>query len=114
MTIKPFSPALQGTFTIANSATASTPALFAGGDQVVLFNSSLTATAFVRIQPVTLNTDTISGYTATVPGALASPGSFPVPPMTQIRVTSSHGNKSISAIATAADGTLYVTPGDGN
>lgn len=114
MTIKPFSPGLQGTFLIANAVTASTPVALTGGDQVVLYNSSTTATAFVRITPYTANTDTITAFTATVPGVAGTPGSFPVPPMTQIRVTTSHGHKAISAIATAADGNLYVTGGEGN
>jgi hypothetical protein len=114
MDMKPFSPAFQGTFYIANAVAASTPALLSGGDMVVLYNSSATATAYVRIQPITLNTDTISANTATVPGVAGSPGSFPVPPLAQIRITTTHGSKSISAIASAADGNLYITPGHGN
>jgi len=116
MDMKPFSPALQGTFYIANAAAASTPALLGGSDvdQVVLYNSSATATAYVRITPITSNADVITANTATVPGLLAAPGSFPVPPATQIRITTTHGHKSISVIASAADGNLYVTPGHGN
>lgn len=114
MTMKPFSPALQGTFYIANAVAATAPAMFQGGDQVVLYNSSATATAYVRIQALTSNTDVITTYTATVPGLAAAPGSFPVPPLAQIRLTSTIGNKSISVIASAADGNLYVTPGHGN
>lgn len=114
MDMKPFSPALQGTFYIANAVAASTPTMLSGGDMVVLYNSSATATAYVRIQTLTSNTDVITANTATVPGVAGSPGSFPVPPLAQIRITASHGNKSISAIASAADGNLYVTPGHGN
>lgn len=114
MDMKPFSPALQGTLCIANAAAATTPIFLTGGDQVVLFNSSATATVFVRIQPTPSNADSISGYTATVPTAGGASGSLPVPPLTQIRITTSHGHKSFSAIASAADGNLYVTPGHGN
>src|SRR4051812_8072588 len=106
MDMKPFSPALQGTFYIPNAMAASTPAMLTGGDMVVLYNSSATATAYVRIQPLTANTDTITTYTATVPGVAGSPGSFPIPPLAQIRITPGHGQRSISAIASAADGNL--------
>lgn len=115
MDIKPFSPANQGTFYIANAVAASTPVALTGGDQVVLFNSSSTAIAFVRIASYPSNSDSIVSSTATVPGTTAATaGSFAVPPLAQIRITCGQGHKSISAIASAADGNLYVTPGHGN
>jgi succinylarginine dihydrolase len=115
MDVKPFSPKNQGTFYIANAVAASTPVFLTGPDQVVLWNTSATATAFVNIQPVTSNASVITANVATVPGTTeAAAGSFPVPPLAQIRVTTVTGHKSISAIASAADGNLYVTPGHGN
>lgn len=114
MDMKPFSPGQQQTFNIPNATSASAPVFLPGADQLVLYNSSATATAYVRIQQTPSNGDNITGYVATVPGVFGSPGSFPVPPLAQIRITTSHGHKSISAIASAADGNLYVTPGHGN
>jgi len=112
MSLVPFNPSWVGTFYIPNAVAASTPVALSGGPQVVLYNSSASATAFVRVSNLTSVTATGDG--ATVPGLAAAPGSFPIPPLAQIRITVGAGHKSISAIATAADGNLYVTPGQGD
>lgn len=110
--LKPFAPSPAGTFYIPNAVAASTPAAIPDGcDQVVLYNSSATAIAFVRVAAVPLNTD--PGVNATAAGLAGSPGGFPIPPLARMTLTVGFGPKFISAIASAADGNLYVSPGHG-
>lgn len=112
MSLVPFNPSWVGTFYIPNAVAASTPVALSGPGQAVLYNSSATAIAFVRVSNLQSVTDT--GTPATVPGVVGAAGCFPVPPGAQIRITVGVGHKTISAIASAADGNLYVTPGQGN
>ena len=112
MSLVPFNPAWAGTFYVPNAVAASAPAALSGPGQVVLYNSSATAIAYVRVSHLPSVTDT--GALATIPGVAGLPGSFPVPPGGQIRVTGGTGHKTISVIASAADGNLYVTPGQGD
>ena len=108
--IRPFDPGLNTTIAQANATSS------AGGDlpedvgQVALYNSSATATAYFTCKPVQ-GTDT--GPTAVVPVG-ATRGSFPVPPGQLIRVSVPRGPKKYATIASAADGTLFITPGEGN
>ena len=107
MYIKPFQPKSGGTVVIANAVAASTPALLDEGcDQVALYNSSATATAFWRCQAITQTGDTMANASATT--------DMPIPPDAQVRITVGMGLKKFSVIASAADGNLYITPGKGN
>lgn len=102
----PFQPKGKATLTIANAVAATSPAALPDElNQVVLYNSSATAIAFVCITNQTVTSD---------PAANAALTDFPIPPTGQIRITCGYGPKKISVIASAADGNLYVTPGHGN
>ncbi len=111
---RPFNPAPLSTFYVANATSASAAAALSDdAEQVVLYNSSATATAYFTCRNINLTTD--AGPTAVVP-TTANPGigAFPVPPGAQIRITVGYGHKKFSVIASAADGNLYITPGKGN
>lgn len=115
MTPIPFQPRGGGTFFIANAVAASAPvALSVDAEQVVLYNSSKTATAYWRCQMVATNADV--GTNAVIPtaGSTTPVGDIPIPPTAQIRLTVGYGHKRFSVIADAADGNLYITPGQGN
>lgn len=108
MEIKPFNPKPGGTFVIANGTSASADfEIDQGCDQIVLYNSSASAIVFFR---VTCYADNTLG-SATAPTVTTD---MPVPPGVQMRVTVGRTFKEIRTIASAADGNLYVTPGQGN
>lgn len=108
MDIKPFCPKPGGTFVVANATSATADvAIDPDADQVVLYNSSATAIAFFRITTFPSN----ALGTGAAPTVTAD---MPVPPGAQIRITCGRGYKEIRCIASAADGNLYVTPGQGN
>lgn len=110
MIINPFSPVEGKTVTVANatSATAATPIPFES-DVVVLTNSSTTATVFVRVTYYDNANDTMTGVAPTTTVDL------PILPQQQIRRNVAPQRfKVIRAIASAADGNLYITPGTGN
>lgn len=106
MDLRPFQPRPAGTIVIANatSATAAQP-LDEGCQQVVLYNSSATAITFVVITKLQQ-----AGDTPIVP---TTSNGFPVPPGNILRITCDYGRKSIRTIASAADGNLYVSVGNG-
>lgn len=115
MIIKPFQPKPAGAFLVANAVAASAPAALDDTcAQVVLYNSSATATAFWICQNLSLSTDT--GPTAVIPTTAQSPavGATPVPPGARVRLGVGYGPKKFSVIASAADGNLYITPGNGD
>lgn len=113
MDIRPFQPKAGGTIAIANAIAASTPAsLDESCDAVALYNTSETATAYWRCQSLPL--PTTAGANAVVPVAAGAQGDMPIPPGGQIRLTVGSGLKKFSVIASAADGTLFITPGVGN
>lgn len=100
-----FSPKRGGTLTIANAVAASTPVALPERDsEVMLYNSSATAVAFVCIAVVPTNGD--AGVNATL-------SDLPIPPNGVIIVSPGVGFKWISVIASAANGNLYATPGHG-
>jgi hypothetical protein len=104
---KPFFAKPGGTILIANAVVSAAGVILEEScEQVALYNSSATAISFVRISALSLPTDTIPAATLTA--------DMPVPPGAQIRVSCAAGFKGIRAIASAADGNLYVTPGNGN
>lgn len=112
MFLRPFQGATGATIAIANATSASaSAALPEGSETVVLYNSSSTATAFFRCQTVSASGTAGQAATAPVPG---TNGDFPIPPLAQIRIGVGPGFKKFSVIASAADGTLYITPGAGN
>lgn len=109
----PFNPSPGGTLAVTNATSATTPALLPNGcDTVVLYNGSATAVAYFRCSILFAQSDT--GASATIPVAGGANGDFPIPPLSQIRITVGAGNKKFSVIASAADGTLFITPGTGN
>lgn len=115
MILKPFQPKAGGTFFVANAVAASTPAaLDESCGQVVLYNSSATAMAFWRCQNLSLSTD--AGANAVAPTTAQAPavGDIVVPPNQRVRLTVGYGPKKFSVIASAADGNLYITPGNGD
>jgi hypothetical protein len=111
MSMKPFNPAGGQTFIMANavgaaSSTTAQAAAMRNCDQIAFYNSSATAIAFVRVTVLNEPADTAVAATATT--------DIPIPPGMSMRLTFGIGPKKVSAIASAADGNLYVTPGVGN
>lgn len=107
MDVKPFNPRAGGTIVIANatSAAAAVP-LHDLNDSFVFYNSSATAIGFIRVTKLDLSSDPAQTATTTA--------DMPIPPGAQVRLNFGFGLKKISAIASAADGNLYVTAGTGN
>lgn len=106
---RPFAPA-WGLTTSVNNAAAATAAveLPKSCEQVVLTNTSLTARTHVM---VTTYLDEAGVPTGTAP--TTSTG-LPILPGGQIRITVGAGCKVIRTIATAADGAIVITPGNGD
>jgi len=104
-----FAPAEGKTTTVANSATATAAVVLPYDcDMVVLTNSSTTATTFVRVTYYGSASDTMTG---TAPTATTD---YPIPPNQQVRRYVAPGmHKVIRTIASAADGNIYITPGNG-
>ena len=102
-----FAPGWAAITTVANAVTATAAvALPEGAEEVALYNSSATATTFVRVTPY---------FGATVPTGdepTTSRG-MPVPPGQLIRIRVGRGPKVIRTIATAADGNITIIPGNG-
>lgn len=106
--VTPFS--IGGPTTPVTNAVAATAQFLlpASCDALVLYNSSATATNFIRV----------TNYTGSPPADAAGNAptvttDFPVPPTAQIRLYVGPGAKFIRTIASAADGTTYITPGSG-
>lgn len=113
--IKPFNPSPAGTIAVAHATSATTPAVLPDGcDTLAIYNSSDTATAFLRI--ANLTSESASGANAAIPVAGGAKGDFPIPPMMLIRISCAAGPKKFSIISTAEDGgnPVYFTPGTGN
>lgn len=103
-----FAPGFGDEIIIPN-ATSATAAqnLPSNCQEIALWNTSATATVVIYVTPY----DGIVTPTGTAP---TTSDGFPVPPnsgLVRIRVGS--GRKVIRAIATAADGNLWVIPGNG-
>lgn len=105
---KPFCPA-WGQQTVVTNATSATAAVVIpkSCEQVALTNTSTTATSFIL---VTYYETEGAPPTGTAP--TTSTG-FPIPPSTQIVVTVGFGNKLMRTIASAADGNIIISPGNG-
>ena len=109
--IPPFNPGINQTIAQTNATSSAGGSLPDTAAQVVLTNTSATATAYFVCNRLGNASD--AGPTAVIPtgGTL---GSFPVLPGQQIRLTVARGPKKYATIASAADGTLFITPGEGN
>jgi hypothetical protein len=108
----PFNPGgFNNTIAQANATSSAGGSLPDTAAQVALYNSSSTATAYFVCR--VLNSPADAGPTAVVPSG-GTLGAMPVPPGQQIRVTVARGPKKYATIASAADGTLFITPGEGN
>lgn len=107
----PFNPAALGSTLIVN-ATGATAAveLDPGCSQFCFYNTSATAVVYIEVT----NLDAGATARGAVIPASGVRGSFPVPPGAQIRLTLGTTRKAISAIASAADGNLIVSAGNGN
>ena len=109
MSNKPFAPAWGGTTSVTN-AVAATAAVVLPKEcqQVLLTNTSASARVHVMVTPY-LNEATVpTGTTVTTSTGL------PIQPSGQIRITVGPGLKVIRTIATAADGSIIITPGNGD
>lgn len=106
--VRPFYPLGGRSVTIANAVASATPGvpLQQTWESIVLTNTSTTAIAYVRLT----QQDTPTAINGDAPTATAD---LPILPMSQIRIWAGVGLKVIRAIASAADGNLIVTPGDG-
>lgn len=105
---KPFSPA-WGQTTVTANATSATAALVLpkSCEQVVLTNTSATAITYVRVTYFETESQAPTGDAPT------ATTDFPILPSQQVRVTVGFGNKLIRTIASAADGNIIITPGNG-
>jgi hypothetical protein len=105
--MRPFNPKAGGTIVIANATSATADqALDPDCSQLSLWNSSSTAISFFRITTYPDNT-LGTGIAPTVTADM------PVGPRERIVITCGRGYKEIRCIASAADGSLYVTQGQG-
>jgi hypothetical protein len=108
MNVRPFAPDWGSTTSVTNAIAATAAVVLPKNSQaVVLTNTSSTARVHVM---VTTYFDESTVPTGTAP--TTSTG-LPILPNSQIRVTVGPGNKVIRTIATAADGVILITPGDG-
>ena len=102
-----FNPAWGSTTNVTNAATATTAVVLPDNcREVLLTNTSATARVHVA---VTYN------YDANFPTGIApdTNSGLPILPGGQIRIGVGMGRKVIRTIATAADGNLIITPGNG-
>lgn len=108
--MRPFDPGNNATIAEANATSAAGGSLAHSVAVVALYNSSDSATAYFTCAPTNAGG---SGPTAVVPSG-GTRGAFPVPPGAQVRVSVPRGPKAYSVVASAADGTLFITPGEGS
>ena len=103
-----FNPAFGSTLVVTNDTTATASLqLPASCREVALTNTSATARVHVLVTPGTDTTNFPTGIAPTT-----STG-FPILPGQQVRIGVGVGPKVIRTIATAVDGTVIVTPGNG-
>lgn len=107
----PFNPGLNNTIAQVNAIASAGSTIPDWASQVALSNTSATATAYFVCR--SLNSPSDAGPTAVIPAG-ATLGSFPILPGQQVRITVAKGPKKYATIASAADGTLFITPGEGN
>lgn len=109
MSERPFNPAWGNTTSVTNAVAATSAVVLPKEcQQVVLTNTSATARVHVMVTPYL---DEATVPTGTAP--TTSTG-FPILPASQVRITVGPGLKVIRTIASAADGVILVTPGNGD
>ena len=108
--IRPFDPGINDTIAQANAVTSQGGTLPEDCGTVALYNTSPTAVAYFVCTPTTGG---VAPIAAVVPSG-GTPGGFPVPPAQMVRITVPIGPKAYRTIASAADGSLLITPGRGN
>jgi hypothetical protein len=103
-----FSPAWGDVVPVTNSITATAAVILPPqSDELVMTNTSLTAVVYVTVTPYL---DEASPPAGTAP--TTSTG-FPVLTNSQLRVHVGAGNKVVRTIASAADGLIILSPGNG-
>lgn len=102
----------EGATTTVNNATSATAQVILpyDCDTVVLTNTSSTAIVYVRVTQYQDASSPPADASANAPTTTAD---FPILPLNQIRRAVGEGNKFIRTIASAADGTIKITPGTG-
>jgi hypothetical protein len=102
-----FNPIWGRTSVVTNSATATAAIdLPRSAQEIALTNTSATARVHVFVTPY-------DGITPPTGAAPTLTNGLPILPNTQIRVRVGAGAKVIRTIATAADGAIIITPGNG-
>lgn len=105
----PFDPGTNSTIAQPNAITSAGGSLLETCSVVDLVNTSATAIAyFTYIRSDAANT----AVTAVIPSG-ATRGSMPILPGQRVRISVNTGPKVYATIASAADGTLFITQGDG-
>lgn len=106
---RPFAPAWGNTTVVSNATSATAAvALPSSCEQLVLTNTSLTARTHVRVTTYDQADGAPTGDAPTTSTGL------PILPNSQVRITVGPGAKVIRTIATAADGEIIITPGNGD
>ena len=102
-----FSPAYASTTSVTNATSATAAVdLPRSAETVVLTNTSSTARVHVFVTYY-------DGVTAPTGQAPTTSTGLPILPNQQIRIRVGKGGKVIRTIATAADGNIIITPGNG-
>lgn len=105
---RPFAPAWGKSTVVANSVTATAAVVLPKVcQQVRLTNTSATARTFVRVTTFQNEDAPPTGDAPTVTA------DFPINPGAQVCLTVGPGNKLIRTIASAADGNIIISPGNG-
>lgn len=102
---RPFQPIGGAGFIIANAVASAAEVVVTDGSEMSFYNSSATALAFVRVTREVTSADTAAAATVTTDQV--------IPPLALLRFSFGRGRKGVRAIASAADGSLYVMPGNG-
>ena len=101
-----FSPGFAGTVSVTNATSATAAVeLPSGAETIALTNTSSTARVHVFVTPY-------DGAQVAGTAPTTSTG-MPILPSQQIRIRVGKGPKVIRTIATAADGAILITPGNG-
>lgn len=101
-----FSPGFAGTVSVTNATSATAAVeLPSGAETIALTNTSATARVHVFVTPY-------DGAPVAGTAPTTSTG-MPILPGQQIRIRVGKGPKVIRTIATAADGSIIITPGNG-
>lgn len=109
MSSSPFQPAWGNTTSVTNAVAATAAVVLPKScNQVLLTNTSASARVHVA---VTVYNDESAPPTGTAPTTTSG---LPILPGGQIRVTVGANCKLIRTIATAADGLILITPGNGD